>query len=115
MSRVRVSVAGETIALDYTLGPALLYDLGGDQLSRWTRENGQASNTYSYDRASNVTLAADTSFGGDVGDGSTVDKNPLDEPSAAFGSQGRVLVCHGRRIDDCVGICHVVRHGDDTH
>jgi len=57
MSRVVVRVLDQEIAVDYTLGPALLYDLAGDQLSRWTRENGQASNTYSYDKASNVTLS----------------------------------------------------------
>jgi hypothetical protein len=57
MSRLTASAAGERVTVDYSLSPAPFYDLAADTLASWTRENGQASNTFSYDKAANVTLA----------------------------------------------------------
>lgn len=50
------NVAAWSAATDVSdTGP--FYTLASDSLSNWTRENGQASNTYSYDKSSNVTMA----------------------------------------------------------
>lgn len=55
MGRVAVTVRGQQVTADYELEPPPFYDSLTDPLSRWTLENGQAKNTASYDKASNVT------------------------------------------------------------
>lgn len=63
VTRTATDAGGHSVTFSQTLqiddaAPALLYDSLVDSLANWTLENGQANNTASYDKASNVTQDA---------------------------------------------------------